>query len=167
LHAVGCRVVASGRTALPALDDAFTVGWLAYHYPVVIDIRSSLIATWSELTTKLSRTPHAGIGFGWLRYVGRRNSLKLGTQLEKFPTYFNFVPRHAMAFQCLCDRTHLLPPAPEARLTMPGVGFVAEEFAEEIVLSASYDKRRVEPASVEIALAEVRSCVSAICSDHC
>jgi acyl carrier protein len=136
---VPCRLVVSGRNIFDDINDSFTVGWLAYSYPVSVPKQATLADTYRELGRYLEAVPHRGSGFGWLRYAAQCGGLLSDLQLSETPMYFNFLPRQHLSATTFSDISSLLPVAQEARLTMFGIGFLVQEFEDSFSVAAAYD----------------------------
>jgi hypothetical protein len=160
-----CRLVASGRRIFEDVDDSFTVGWLAHHCPVAVSILPTAVDTYKHLVGQLRDVPHQGAGFGWLRYGARSEPLLAGTQLTEFPMYFNFFPRSHASSLSFSTESHLLPAIPEARSSILGIGFGAEEFANHFVVTAAYDSVAIPAAAVTHGLDELGKTFTTICRE--
>jgi amino acid adenylation domain-containing protein len=163
ITSVPCRLVASGRNIFVDLDDSFTVGFLAHHYPLLVSVKTSVAETYRQLVHDLDTVPHQGAGFGWLRYVTQNGRLLAGAQLTDFPTYFNFLPRRHLSFTTFSDQTRLLPAAAESRSTMIGVGFVVEEYDDYFSVSAAYDSAIIATDTVVAGLNELSRNLKVLC----
>ena len=119
----------------------FAVGWLAYHYPVLLETQHSLSDAYVDLVRALRNMPRGVPGFGWFRFVARPECLMTGPQLTSFPRYFNFIPKLPSSWKMFSDQSALLPRVKETRAQFYGIGFAVEEFEDRFVIVASYDSK--------------------------
>jgi hypothetical protein len=160
LAIVPCRMVAAGRNCFPGLNDSFTVGWLAYHYPLSINVASDAIGTYLNVVRAIRTVPNRGVGFGWLRHVARRTPLMAGPRLSELPMYFNFLPRWPLSKDNFIERNDRLPASAEARTSMIGVGINVEERDNEFVIAATFDTGMLSELSVAKGLSQLNGTLS-------
>ena len=152
---VPCRLVGAGRGILDQLNDSFTIGWLAYHYPVVIKLGENIVSTYNSITSNRRNLPTQGIGFGWLRFVQRNKKLCTGPQLVDFPVYINYLPRYEQLRSAYFEQA--LPPMPEARSDVVGISFVVEHFPDQMEITAVHKPSFISERDVSNLLDSIES----------
>ena len=106
---IHARVVHSGRSLTPELDDGLTVGWIAHHFPVRLGLAEAPELTVARTRATLGVLTPISAGYGWLRYRVREPSLVARGQLRNTLLYFNYLPRAASTLVSLEDASAVLP----------------------------------------------------------
>lgn len=141
LQNVGCRVVDSGRGLSDHLDDSFTIGWLAHHYPLSVKRGEDVNDTLMELDAVHEPLWERGQSYLWLRHVEDVAQLRTTVQLHALPLYFNYLPE-LHEHEGVRDVGHRLPDRPHSG-SITGLALVARENGERARVSVWFDPQRL------------------------
>jgi amino acid adenylation domain-containing protein len=148
LQQVGCRMVDGGRGLSAEFDDGLGVGWLSFHYPLVVRRGDDARATAQSLRDARAALGSRGETYAWLRYRAQEPSLVNGVQLGELPLYFNYMPRLARTQQFV-DVTDLLPSTVFAHQRITGLALVIRDRDDDLEITVFHNPDTVFETSVQ------------------